>query len=221
GADGCLLGAKRTLQRRRPGLTCLDKPGFRPREPRVEPCACQLKDTECDYGFERVNGTCLAMQGVPADACPGLQKSGYVLSATKLRKVHADVCEGIERLIPDAESQGAGGGGKGRGGGGFWKGLFYAVLVPGIVLVVAGVVWANCLPETLKLELAGAAEPLLAGLASAGWALLDAIVAVYDAVRLRVGGWRRRQEIGDAYFEPLADRLEVDPEDHRSPPLFR
>jgi hypothetical protein len=84
-------------------------------------------------------------------------------------------------------------------------------------VTVAGVVWAHCLPPHLKESLRDKAAPVVAAAAVAFEFVLDRVIAAWDWARARLSGASQRSAAEAAYFEPLA---EVDPEDHRSPPLF-
>ena len=87
----------------------------------------------------------------------------------------------------------------------------------GILVTVAGVVWAHCLPEGLRESLGDRLAPVLGAVAVVLELLLDKVIAAWDWARARFSGASQRSAAEAAYFEPLA---EVDPEDHRSPPLF-
>lgn len=87
----------------------------------------------------------------------------------------------------------------------------------GILVAVAGVVWAHCLPPHMQEVVREKAAPVVAVGALAFEAVLDRVIAAWDWARARLSGSSQRSAAEAAYFEPLA---EVDPEDHRSPPLF-
>ena len=60
-------------------------------------CLAQ-EDVECDFGYHRVNSTCVAMPGIRAAECPALQGNQYRMSATHLRQIHEDVCTDLARV---------------------------------------------------------------------------------------------------------------------------
>ena len=53
---------------------------------------------ECDFGYVRVNSTCVAMPGIKAAECPALQGSQYKMSGSHLRQIHEDVCTDLSRV---------------------------------------------------------------------------------------------------------------------------
>lgn len=226
----CLLGQRRTVRRRARGAACFDPASYSPPPEVAAPCDCTAADTECEYGFERVpdggpNATCVAMPGLEESACPGLKASCYHMSSTHLRLVHGDTCANVARVIPDTDGKGGGGGGRGGGGGHHSKArsFFIFVLVSGILLVVAGLVWTHLLPEDTRQSLAQSVAPALGVLGALAEGALDLVITAWDWARAKVAGLSSRRDAEAAYFEPLADRgeLDLDPDDHRSPPLFR
>lgn len=86
--------------------------------------------------------------------------------------------------------------------------------------MVGGVVWTQCLPPAARNEWAERASPALGVAASVLWAGVDAVIGAWDWARFKWAELTHRGAAREAYFEPLSDRLDVDPEDHRSPPLF-
>lgn len=88
------------------------------------------------------------------------------------------------------------------------------------MLVCAGLVWTQCMSPQAREALAEKASPLVGLLSAAGFAVLDAVIAAWDWARFKWAEVTHRGAARDAYFEPLTDRLDVDPEDHRSPPVF-
>lgn len=234
GADTCLLGSKHTMQRRKRDVACVTPPDFKPQPPQVEACNCTEADIECEFGYQRVEGKCAPIPGLEFGICQSLDNGGYTISKTRTRLVHADQCVGLKGLINDTDGKGdwsgGGGGGSGGGGGGChghskssgWKSFFIFVLLTGILLTVGGVVWVHCLPGGLKEDLLAKAAPVLGVLGALAERVLDLVISTWDWARAKVAGFRSGagSEARAAYFEPLADRLELDPEDHTSPPLF-
>ncbi|KAL4423249.1 hypothetical protein ABPG77_000041 [Micractinium sp. CCAP 211/92] len=223
--DTCLLGARYSMVRRRRDAGCFNTASYNGTVMQQALCNCTLADTECEFGYERNGTSCAKMPDITSTTCPTLENSGYAMSSTNLRLVHADQCTGVAAVIPDTDGKGggAGGGGKkphGGGGDGGHSGIktfFLLVLVTGILVVVAGVVWTHCLPGHIKDRVLDLAAPLL-GLAARGFeAVLDLVITAWDWLRAKLSGATQRSAAEAAYFEPLA---EVDPEDHRSPPLF-
>ena len=72
--------------------------GFQSESSITDPMCCTQEDVECDFGFQRVNGTCVAMPGIQAAECPALQGSQYKMSASHLRQIHEDVCTDLSRV---------------------------------------------------------------------------------------------------------------------------
>ncbi|EFN50639.1 expressed protein [Chlorella variabilis] len=228
-ADTCLLGAQYTMSRRRRDAACFNTPSYTLNITRRAPCNCTLADTECEYGFQRNGTLCSKMPDLGEGACVSMRNSGYAMSATNRRLVHGDQCGEVAAVIPDTDGKGHpvhGGGGGGGGGAGGGEGgggssgvkkFFLFVLVTGILVTVAGVVWAHCLPEGLRESLGDRLAPVLGAVAVVLELLLDKVIAAWDWARARFSGASQRSAAEAAYFEPLA---EVDPEDHRSPPLF-
>lgn len=221
----CLLGAKYTMQRRKRDAGCFNTGGYSSQVNQTEQCECTAADAECEYGFERNGTTCSKMPDLCPMACPSMKNSGYQTSSTNLRLVHANQCTGVDKIIPDTDGKGNmhGGGGKKPGGGGGSGGhsgvkkFFLFVLVAGILVVVAGVVWAHCLGDAAKDRVMDVMAPVLAGLAGVFEMVLDWVITAWDWARAKFSGATQRSAAEAAYFEPLA---EIDPEDHRSPPLF-
>ena len=237
-AGGCLLGARREVQRRRADAQCVTPASRELNASAPRPCACsRAADAECEYGFApRVaeNGStigCEAIAGLEAASCPRWNANqGYAASSTHLRLVHGDICADPRSIIPDTDGKGGSGGGP-RGGGGchdgkrssrfsFLHALFVTLLVAGIVAVVAGVVWTQCLGPDSREAWGERLAPATAALGATGFAALDAVIAAWDWLRFKWAELTNRGAARDAYFEPLTDRLDVDPEDHRSPPMF-
>lgn len=42
----------------------------------MAPCNCSASDLECEFGFERVNGSCVAMAGLESNLCPVRERGG-------------------------------------------------------------------------------------------------------------------------------------------------
>ena len=55
-------------------------------------------DVECEFGYERRNGTCVAMQGIAAAQCPALASGAYKISSSSLRQVQGDTCSILSRV---------------------------------------------------------------------------------------------------------------------------
>ena len=65
----------------------------------VPDALCLLQnDVECDFGYERVNGTCIAMAGLRPGDCPALANKAYKVSSTHLRQVQGDVCTNLDKV---------------------------------------------------------------------------------------------------------------------------
>jgi hypothetical protein len=170
-----------------------------------------------------------------------LQRLGngdYLTSSSHLRLVHGDMCTGINDLIPDtngrggrkgSDSGGDGGGGSKSKGGSAIRSFFVLVFTCGAVAVAGGLTWMHCLSDAQREAAKERAMPLLAVLAAGFEFVLGVVVDVYDWVRARVrampfmsqsrfeGNWYE----GRGGYEPLdgSGGLDLDPEDHRSPPL--
>lgn len=240
----CLLGVKRTLWRRNRDSFCVNPKGWDPQTAAApeEPCQCSNADVECEFGYVRgVNGTeCVPMPDI-GDACPRLSNSGYLSSTSHLRLVHGNTCKGVNAIIPDTNGMGgpkgtepSGGGGKkgGGGGGSAIRSFFLFVLTCGALAVAAGLTWSHCLNPEQREALAVQAAPIVGILAAGFEVVLGVIVDAYDWLRAKV---RTLPYIGGrggadpsafgfdaaAGYEPLSASggLDLDPEDHRSPPL--
>lgn len=62
--------------------------------------------------------------------------------------------------------------------------------LPGILLVVGGVVWTHCLSEGVKADLADKAAPVLGLLGALAERALDLVITAWDWVRAKVAGER-------------------------------
>lgn len=168
-----------------------------------------------------------------------LANGDYLTSSSHLRLVHGDVCTGINDLIPDTNGRGgrkgSDSGGDGEGGcgskswGGAIRSFFVLLFTCGAVAVAGGLTWMHCLSDAQREAAKERAMPLLAVLAAGFETALGMAVDVYDWVRARVrtlpfmnqsrfeGSWYE----GRGGYEPLGGSggLDLDPEDHRSPPL--
>lgn len=217
--DTCMLGAKYSMQRRRRDAGCFNTPSYTVAMTQSEICNCTLVDTECEYGFQRnPTGTGCAKMTDQMGTCAF--PNGYEMDSTNLRLIHSDICANTHNVIPHTDGKGNMGGGGSGGGQSSASGVkkfFLFVLVTGILVVVAGVVWAHCVPEGLKDTILDKLAPVLGILAGLFELVLDKMISAWDWLRFKFSGVTQRSEAEAAFFEPLA---EVDPEDHRSPPLF-
>jgi hypothetical protein len=158
--------------------------------------------------------------------------------------VHGDLCVGVNDLIPDTNgrggARGAAPGGGGGGGGGAPGGapsrlrtFFLFLFVGGAAAVAGGLTWTHCLAPAQREALADRAASLLGALGTAFELGLGFVVEAYDWARARLralpfpggGGGGRGGGGFDARgaYEPLGESgggLDLDLEDHRSPPLF-
>ena len=82
GADKCFMGRKVTYIRKYPDSLCYND--LKTLE-KIEDCECTEDDYECDYGFIRQNGSCIASNNSKTNYCEG--SSGY-------RKIIGDTCKG-------------------------------------------------------------------------------------------------------------------------------
>ncbi|GAB4816671.1 hypothetical protein N2152v2_003717 [Parachlorella kessleri] len=228
-SDACLLGNAYTMQRRKRSAGCASAANYQPPPMEVAPCNCTVDaDAECEFGYSKVKGSCVPMPGLEDvnSLCPSFANSGYKMSASHLRLVHADQCANSRAIIPDTDGKGdwspSGGSGHGSSGSG-WKRFFLMTLLLGGALTVAGVAWVFLLPAGLKEDILDKVSPLLGLLGALLEKLLDVVISAWDWLRGKLtgtGGGSGDREARAAYFEPLTDRLELDPEDHTSPPLF-
>lgn len=168
-----------------------------------------------------------------------LTNSGYKASNVHLRLVHDNRCRGVNDIIPDTNGRGgpkgsdSGGGSDGGGSGtSAIKSFFVFLLTIGIVAVAGGLIWTHCLSSEQQSIFLEKAAPLL-GMLGAGFEMgLGIVVEVYDWCRAKLRnipflnrGNRSMVFGGEDGYEPLsatggAGGLDLDPEDHRSPPLF-
>ena len=89
----------------------------------ADPLSRALQDDfECDFGYERRNGTCIRMTGISSDDCEQISSGQYYVSETHLRLIHNDSCLHVERVVTDSDGHGTcvgphcnGNSGKGRG----------------------------------------------------------------------------------------------------------
>lgn len=84
--------------------------------------------------------------------------------------------------------------------------------------------WSQCLTEDRRGELMDRAAPLLGALAGVVEICIGGMVTVYDWVRMKLGRMPVLGGGGDGResYEVLGGStdLDIDPEDHRSPPLY-
>lgn len=85
--------------------------------------------------------------------------------------------------------------------------------------MVGGVVWTQVPTPAARNEWAERASPAL-GVAAGPLGGGRRRDRRRGLGALQVGGADAPRRGAEAYFEPLSDRLDVDPEDHRSAPLF-
>lgn len=104
----CILGQVSKIKRRIPANSCLNGPDFvRPPYDNTT-CPCTIYDVECDYGYVMTQGGCMLIKKDYMPTCPYVANGQYRVSSSSLRIVHADVCTGIEALIPDTDGKGGG-----------------------------------------------------------------------------------------------------------------
>ncbi|KAL6759447.1 hypothetical protein V8C86DRAFT_2572580 [Haematococcus lacustris] len=102
----CILGRQSRIERRRPGSICFNGPDYKRPLPQNTTCPCSAElDSECDYGFLKMGGTCLAIPAENMPHCPAIALEHYRVAASGQRQVHADTCDNIQAVIPDLDTQ--------------------------------------------------------------------------------------------------------------------
>jgi hypothetical protein len=93
-ADGCILGKKYTMERRKRDSCCLNDNDYERTKTTSTTCACDAYDTECQYGAERLVefGECNRMPNVELDKCPALVGQQYPNS--NKRMIAGTACTG-------------------------------------------------------------------------------------------------------------------------------
>lgn len=108
GKDGCKFGLQFSVEVPKVGSACLNGPDFTQTRTWTwgAPCACSLRDLECEYGSSRnaADLTCSPMAS-PA-ACPLIDQRAYLPSASHLRIKDGDVCTGANVFIKDTDGRG-------------------------------------------------------------------------------------------------------------------
>mmetsp|Transcript_3363 Transcript_3363/g.9396 ORF Transcript_3363/g.9396 Transcript_3363/m.9396 type:complete len:1023 (-) Transcript_3363:787-3855(-) len=102
----CILGKQMYIQRRRADSACLYGPSYRRPQYHNTTCTCTADDDlECEYGWIRTgipgDNMCHAIRADVMPKCPVVENGEYTPSSTGRRLVHADVCTGVEALVPD------------------------------------------------------------------------------------------------------------------------
>ena len=229
----CLMGESHVARRRRRDAGCANGELYDDESERwqVTPCNCTVADTECEYGYAKggVNNTCVVLADLQPEACPDFKNSGYRVSQTHLRLVHANKCKGINTIIHDTDGKGGKPGGGGGGGcskkdnkRSFIGSFFLLLVIGGIVAVVGGLVWSQCMHEGQRAALMESASPILSTIIGIAMAAFEIVSGLWDTLLSKLGGLASRRRAEAAYFEPLAGDAELDlePDDYRSPPLF-
>lgn len=77
--DGCILGKKYTMERRKRDSCCLNDNDYEKTKTTTTTCTCDAYDVECQYGAERLVefGECDRMPNVELDKCPALVGQQY------------------------------------------------------------------------------------------------------------------------------------------------
>uniref|UniRef100_A0AAY4DMR1 PKD domain-containing protein n=1 Tax=Denticeps clupeoides TaxID=299321 RepID=A0AAY4DMR1_9TELE len=101
--EPCVMGQRQVYKRRRAGSRCILGKG-RSRRISADPCACNVFDFECDYGFERqMDGKCLAAFWYHGNSAgKGCSIGQSFLNSTGYRKVVSNSCKesGKEPVSP-------------------------------------------------------------------------------------------------------------------------
>ena len=211
----CLLGRKRTMRRRASTGDdfCANPSGFDQRVVPKDPCQCTLADVECEFGYIRAGDKlCVPMDDFsPLSACPRLAENKYLTSSSHWRLVHGDTCSNVNAVIPDTNGKGGrkgtddtGSDSSGCGHASTLKSLFTYIVSAGAMVVIAGVVWSQCMTPEQQAGLLASISPL-AGAARAAFELaLGAIVEAYTWARHRVLAVVNRGEDRE-FYEALRD----------------
>ena len=209
---------------------------------------CEFGYVRSSSGSGGNASACEPMRDVGAqEACPRLTNSGYLASSSHLRLVHGNTCKGVNAIIPETNGKGGakgsddGGQGKSSGMGGVAK-FFLMVMAIGAISVALGLGWTHCLNAEQQEGIADKAAPVMAAATAALEVALGVVIEVYDWCRAKVrmlmgrvgvgGGGGGQGGLGGSFgyeeaatgYEPLTASgggggLDLDPEDHRSPPL--
>jgi len=167
-----------------------------------------------------------------------LSNSWYMTSSSHLRLVQANQCKGVNDVIPDTNGRGGPKGSDPSGGGGTSGGkhsairrFFVFVLTVGVLAVAGGLAWTHCLAPGQREALLEKVAPALGVLGAVFEMALGLVIEAYDWCRAKIrslpfmAGSASTGGFGDGRggYEPLSASgggLDLDPEDHRSPPLF-
>ena len=129
-SNGCILGRKYEMERRRQDACCLNDHDYERTATKETTCACDKDfDTECQFGSERMVelGECERMESVDLDRCPALVGQRYPNSNKRI--IAGSACSGGHAAL-GVGSFVVGEEGKKRGrGGGSGVGTFFLVLL--------------------------------------------------------------------------------------------
>lgn len=216
-SPACVLGAQRYYTRRKASSLCLQGANYQRPPARNTTCTCTYEDAECDYGFIRMakdGNKCHPLPKGKLQTCPIIKDGTYTVSDTGLRLVHNDVCQGVDKIIPDTDGRGGAKGhhhphkGGGGGGGSTPKphgaafGFFIFVMVVGAVSGIFAVWWKFLAGETAKAQVLEVVAPVLSFLESVwGW-IVDKVTGRYSSLAAA------DNELN--YFQPLGDAATAD-----------
>ena len=107
-SNGCILGRKYEMERRRQDACCLNDHDYERTATKETPCACDKDfDTECQFGSERMVelGECERMESVDLDRCPALVGQRYPNSNKRI--LAGSACSGATRRSASGASSSA------------------------------------------------------------------------------------------------------------------
>mmetsp|Transcript_15969 Transcript_15969/g.34497 ORF Transcript_15969/g.34497 Transcript_15969/m.34497 type:complete len:890 (+) Transcript_15969:138-2807(+) len=196
----CTLGKQMMIQRRGQDKLCFNGPDYKRPIPLNTTCNCTQADVECDYGFLRNGGKCSPLPKERMPHCPTLESGSYHVSKIGKRLVHADVCEGVQNIIPDTDGKGTRTDGGDDSGGGGRKhsalfGFFMFMLVSAVLLGIFFSWWRFLATESHKDSVRDVASLLVS-------LCVGAYYWVVEKIRGRPSGI---QEHDLGYFQPLGE----------------
>jgi hypothetical protein len=190
--DGCVLGKKYTMERRKRDSCCLNTNDYERTKTTSETCACDAYDTECQFGSERLVefGECHRIPNVELEKCPALVGQEYPNS--NKRMIAGTACTGDrDALGVGSFTVGDATGGKNGGKNGEKADMSVATRAFLVILLLFASL-AGCIFAYGHFDL-GRYAP-------------ESLRRVLDAAQVRIDEMLGRRSVAPAgYFEPLGD----------------